>query len=270
MKARTLACILGIALTLAAGAAPAGEQEIDANTLAIQPSDLTYPNEPPQYIQGDPNRTPVNGVAKKWYRNQVGERLEYEATIKDGYARSMTNYHDEPDRIVAREQTLVMEDGNEKGRRTEKTYHRGNGKLKSEESYTITKGASGAAKDGLFREYHENGNLMREETYVNGKKNGLAKTHLKDGTLSEETTYQDGKRNGPSREYHKNGVLKKEVGYLDDKEHGVRTDYRDNGSLQQTQEFKNGRADGPKISYARDGETVTETKMFKDGRPVNQ
>ena len=257
-------------LAPASSAATAAPAEIDI-VADLSPSVGTICEEYVLYHRKvDPSKAPYTGTAKKWFRNKPGERLEIELALKDGIAVSKIAYHDEPDLVKAIEETL---DGNYC---LAKTYHRNGGKIKSEGRYAaqpeVRKGRGPSyKKDGVFKEYHENGMLFREEGFVGGKREGALNTYdRKTGKLIEEVVISNGRKNGWLKEYYADGTLKKEVQYVDDREEGIRRDYTDKGVLRQTQEFKNARPDGLKTVYDKDGTTVKETQMFKEGRPVNQ
>ena len=218
------------------------------------------------FLKVDPSKAPFTGSAKQWYGNKTGGRLKLEAVFKSGIPVSLILYYDEPDPVKESEQVL---DGDYC---LVKTYHRTNGNLKSEERYVIASKGSGRSsyrKDGIFKEYHGNGTLAKEEGFVGGKREGINRSYdRKTGKLIEEVTISNGYKNGLLKEYYADGTIKKEVSYVDGKEEGMRKDYTDKGVLSQTQEFKNARPDGAKITYEKDGTTVKETQMFKEGRPV--
>jgi Family of unknown function (DUF5758) len=68
-------------------------------------------------------------------------------------------------------------------------------------------------KEGLYREWHDNGRLELEFNCKDGELNGLYRRWYEDGTLSEETHCKDGKREGLHREYDWKGTLFLEVDY---------------------------------------------------------
>ena len=219
------------------------------------------------YLKVDPNKTPFTGTAKQWHRNKVGERLKLEAVFKDGVPVSIKTYHDAADSAKESEQFID-------GDYCFVNIYYPNGKPRYEERYVADKKTNSARKnylkDGVIKEYHDNGFLAQEDTYVNGAREGLVKTYnKKDGALKEEYSMKDSQKVGPYKEYHPNGKLMKEVPYVEGREEGVRNDYRDDGTLSQSQEFKQGHPDGAKISYEKDGTTVKSKQMYKEGRPVN-
>ena len=71
--------------------------------------------------------------------------------------------------------------------------------------------------NGKVKEYNDDGNLIFEGEYLNGKRNGKGKQYNDDGNLIFEGKYLNGKRNGNVKEYYNNGKLKFEGEYINDK-----------------------------------------------------
>jgi len=268
MKIKTLVIIAMVCgMVIAAGTAFAAEGEFDANIMQATIGDLG--NVGSQWTTsaspGKP-REPVSGVAVKYHgNNKERNRLEYKVTFKNGYPISGVWYHDEPTLVIDREENYAN------GVRTVKSYHRNGGKLKSEERYLVSgegNQATARVKDGLFKEYHQDGVLAGEVTYVKNVKEGVEKVYNKKGTLVDEIPYKAGQIHGLRKEYHDNGQLRKEEPYVDGYVEGMRKDYSDKGVLRMTKEFKKGHPDGEEVRYDNKGQ-VTEKKMFKEGRPVN-
>jgi antitoxin component YwqK of YwqJK toxin-antitoxin module len=49
-------------------------------------------------------------------------------------------------------------------------------------------------KEGVYKEYYEDGELLSEVNYINGKKNGIYNSYYDNGQLSSEINYIDGKK----------------------------------------------------------------------------
>ena len=62
-------------------------------------------------------------------------------------------------------------------------------------------------RNGIGKEYYDNGNLKFEGEYINEKKNGKGKYYYKNGKLSIEGEYKDGKLNGKVKKYDINGKI---------------------------------------------------------------
>jgi hypothetical protein len=89
------------------------------------------------------------------------------------------------------------------------------------------------AIDGIFKEYHESGNLKSELIYKKGNPNGLAKEYF-NGILN----YHDGK--GKYITEH----IRYEYNYIDGKIEGIRKQYGPHGKLLWLSTYKNGKLDG--------------------------
>ena len=100
-------------------------------------------------------------------------------------------------------------------------------KTKLKEEYFINAGK----KEGIYKEYYENGQLCVEVNYINGTMNGIYKLYYENGQLWEEMNYIDGKINGIFKSYYSNGQLMEEVNYIDDKRNGIYKSYHYDGQL---------------------------------------
>ena len=80
-------------------------------------------------------------------------------------------------------------------------------------------------KEGLWKYYHDNGQLKREGNYKDGKEDGLWKYYLfNNGHLTSEGYYKDGYENGVWKKYSLNGEIQWERTY---KKGEVIYDYED-------------------------------------------
>ncbi len=71
--------------------------------------------------------------------------------------------------------------------------------------------AEESIKDGVHKEYYENGNLKKEVTYKNGKKDGVSKGYYENGELFAQHILKDGKEEGLSISYFQDGSLRMEL-----------------------------------------------------------
>ena len=99
-------------------------------------------------------------------------------------------------------------------------------------------------ENGKGKEYYENGNLIYEGGYSNGKRNGKGKEYDKDDKLIFEGEYLKGKRNRKGKEYDKDGKLKFEGEFLNGKRNGKGKDYNFGGDLIFEGEYLNGKVKG--------------------------
>ena len=70
-------------------------------------------------------------------------------------------------------------------------------------------------KDGVWKYWHENGQLGYEVFYKDGKKDGVQKAWHDNGQLEYEYCYKDGKRDGVGKWLDENGQLGYEDCYKD-------------------------------------------------------
>ena len=129
-------------------------------------------------------------------------------------------YH--PDGSIFEESTYI--NGQVHGIRS--LFYEGNKKIQTAETYID------GIMDGLFEEYHINGQVAFTGLYVNDAMDGVWKKYSESGQLIEEVSFKDSEENGPFKEYHSNGQLAAEGGYLNgDNEHGPLKIYNERGEL---------------------------------------
>jgi len=75
-------------------------------------------------------------------------------------------------------------------------------------------------KQGIWREYYENGKLKSESNFVKGKKEGLCKEWWKTGNLWTEGMYKNDKANGLMKWHNQEGILVAEGNMTDNKRDG--------------------------------------------------
>ena len=117
-------------------------------------------------------------------------------------------------------------------------------------------------KDGLVKEYHNNGELKFEGEYLNGKRNGKGKEYdYYGGSLIFEGEYLNGERNGKGKSYDYNNEINYEGEYLNGEKHGKGISYWE-GKLLFKGEYRTGKKwDGQ--GYDRNNNIVFELKQGK-------
>lgn len=68
-------------------------------------------------------------------------------------------------------------------------------------------------KQGLYKEYFDDGNLVRECTYINDKLEGSEKLYYRNGQLQFDRTFKNGEKEGQEKYYDENGQLRLEHTY---------------------------------------------------------
>ncbi len=141
-------------------------------------------------------------------------------------------------------------------------------------------------KQGEWTNWHENGKVMKVETYLNGQLNGKITQYRDDKTLERETEYKankregtwnyydetgknllkrevyaDGKPNGTWIENYPNGKPKSKTSYLNGELDGTQEEYYDNGKRSIVRNFKNGVLHGKYYEWAKTGSLLKETEF---------
>ena len=110
-------------------------------------------------------------------------------------------------------------------------------------------------------EYWDNGQVLSQIHYLDGKRDGSCRYWYKNGTLMNEGFYKKGKMTGIWMSYHENGKLESHGTYkytesgVYSRKDGVWKYYYDNGQLQSESIIKDG---------------VEDLKFYdRDGKPLN-
>ena len=122
------------------------------------------------------------------------------------------------------------------------------------------------AKDGVWKDYDENGTLISEDSYVDGKMEGASKNYHDNGKIYEEYVYRRNKINA-YKYYDINGVLVKE--FLKQKKEFNFEIYNKNGTLRKSGKLIDEYFDGNVITYDYLG-VKTETKEYKNEKLINK
>jgi antitoxin component YwqK of YwqJK toxin-antitoxin module len=128
--------------------------------------------------------------------------------------------------------------------------------------------------------YYENGQILLEEYYKDGKEDGYKEyTYYENGQISLEEYYKDGEKNGKFIFYDENNWIKWVGYYKDGKEDGEWIYYDENEKIIRKGNYKNGEKNGIWTSYFSgicffcmelgvDGQWYRERK-YKDGKLLN-
>jgi antitoxin component YwqK of YwqJK toxin-antitoxin module len=139
-------------------------------------------------------------------------------------------------------------------------------------------------REGLLKEFYENGKTQLEEQYSNGHLSGLSKMYNEDGSLWQEFLYKkkklieyrafkpdgtricDNKINGKNFKlalYHPNGVKRREGEVSDGELTGVWKDYNTYGVLVSEANYVEGNYDGKYLNYHGNGKVQKERYFIK-------
>jgi antitoxin component YwqK of YwqJK toxin-antitoxin module len=116
----------------------------------------------------------------------------------------------------------------------------------------------------IKEEYLENGNLVCEKHYKNGRLDGLGKIWRSDGTLSHEITLKNGKKHGPERYYDTKGILYLEINYKNTRKHGPLKRWWRENKLDFCDEYKEGKRDGICRTWHGNGNIKFEKEYKND------
>jgi antitoxin component YwqK of YwqJK toxin-antitoxin module len=122
-------------------------------------------------------------------------------------------------------------------------------------------------KNGVIKEYHWDGILKSELSYVDGELNGVSKQFYEDGKLKSTMSYENGLKSGLETTYSKNnndviGLIKYENG----EKEGLAKAFYGNNKLKQTTTYKNGNAHGKSQVYYKNGKIAKETGYLNGQR----
>ncbi len=120
-------------------------------------------------------------------------------------------------------------------------------------------------KEGIWKQYWNNGKVKSEITYKGNLQMGYAKIYYKNGTVSEEGIWLNGKWEGNYKYYYENGQVSHDWNFVGGKREGVQKYYFENGQINYDGEWKNGAENGVLKEYNEEGQLVAE-KAFNDGK----
>lgn len=115
-------------------------------------------------------------------------------------------------------------------------------------------------KQGVWREFHNSGNLKNEVVYKNGKKQGVEISWYASGCLKQETFFNKGIIDGPITFYNKQ--CKKELieNYRNGVKEGIEISYYNNGHIRAEGNYKKGNLDGVYKVYTKAGKFSFESR----------
>ena len=97
-------------------------------------------------------------------------------------------------------------------------------------------GCAAPIKDGIYKDYYENGNLKSVRSYDNGALNGIAREYYDVGTLQHAINYKNDQIDGLYNTYYPTGALWIQETY----DHGVlvgRKEYDEEGKVIQEEGY---------------------------------
>ncbi len=130
------------------------------------------------------------------------------------------------------------------------------------ERFQIIKEKSGEVKHGLYERFDDQGRLVEQSNYVNGKLEGIRKL-FENGVLESEETRVADQFHGPYKAYHPNGQLRMEANYIHDVITGDVKVYYPSGKLKEIVRFADNVEDGPFVEYYENGNKKAEGQYIQ-------
>jgi len=209
-----------------------------------------------------------NGYWKTFYENwQTHTEQYYRHGKRDGFYKeydangnllTIKKYVNDVEQVLASEMKPL---------KMQHEYY-SNGKVKREVSYRDGK------KEGVWREFDENGNVKCSQTYkkgklvdegvvdIDGKRHGEYKQFYEDSTLKVEGAYVDGLKSGTWRYYFKNGNTEQIGEYVKDKPDGTWTWYYQDGKKLREENYYKGVFEGKYEEFDEEGNTLVSGSYF--------
>ena len=209
----------------------------------------------------------------KWFYDDGKLQMEgnYTHGLKNGYFKE----YDRDGNLIS----VVKYVNGEKEEKTEeltkldiKTDYWPNGKPKIVATY------KNGVPEGVRREYNKKGEV--EKSYIfkngriiaegilkdNGKKEGLWKEYYDDGSLKSEGNYKNDWKTGKWKYYYPNGQLEETGEYINGKPEGEWTWYFPSGKLLRKMNYYQGLPDGEITEYDEDGNVVLKGEYIEGKR----
>lgn len=115
--------------------------------------------------------------------------------------------------------------------------------------------------------YYPNGKLSSKVEFNEvGLPHGLAHEFTENGILISEKRYEDGRLQGISKLYYSSGKIMTEWGNKYDKREGIAIGYYENGNIKDKGYYKSDKLDGVVLKYRKDG-TLKSKMNFKENLP---
>ncbi len=206
------------------------------------------------YGQDTINQTDANGKKQGFWKKTAadGKKL-YEGHFKNG--KPCGEFHYYYDDGVTKAVSQFSADG----RTTMTRAFFPNGKPMAEGRFVDEK------REGLWKFYSEqDGALISEENYRNGKKEGVAKNFFPGQGVAELSNFRDGIHEGTWEQYYADGKVKFRCTYKNDMKEGPVTGYSASGKVLMNGTYKNGSPDGLWTYFDEKGK-VTKKETYERG-----
>ena len=209
-----------------------------------------------------------HGYWKEFYDNfELKSEIYYKHGLRDGYYK----LYDEKGNLkkIAKYVNDVEQitDSETKPLQMQHEYYP-NGRIKREASFR------GGKREGTWREFDENGNVISSQIYQNGRlvQSGIMDTDgtrrgewvelYPDSTLRAQGLFINGKRSGEWKFFFPGEVLEQVGSYKDGKFDGTWFWYFPDGKIQKQEDFFDGMPEGKYVEYDEKGKVIAEGSYF--------
>ena len=189
---------------------------------------------------------------------------------KDGKSYSMPKYKvqkivDENGKVVYEKQDLIVTIAPDET--NEYIFKRngvevGRGRWLDSGKFEVTEGD---IPDGVYKLFHDSGELKRTFSISDGSLNGICKVFYRSGKTEREGFYKNGKEDGKSKLYYPEGELKGFSFYRNGEKDGQTKLFYKSGKIKASLRFKAGVPDGEQIMYYENGKPSSKV-VYDDGQ----
>lgn len=128
---------------------------------------------------------------------------------------------------------------------------------------------TGGRKNGLFRQYYDNGKIQEETWYRDDLKHGLSRWNNKTGQRIAEYNYEDGNFSGIQKTYYENDTLQSVMNYMNNVLTGESKEYYRNGRIKLSGVYREGLKEGNWTEFNELG-NVQRVIKYKAGNEVKK
>ena len=122
------------------------------------------------------------------------------------------------------------------------------------------------AREGLHTRYRSDGTLQRKQTFESEVLNGLWADYHENGQLNSEGSYERGLKSGTWVQYRADGSLASRIGYLASFRNGLDERFDEQGQITSKEIYRQGVRDGLKESFSAG--VLSSSTVYEDGAEI--
>ncbi|MEM1262880.1 MAG: toxin-antitoxin system YwqK family antitoxin [Pseudomonadota bacterium] len=123
----------------------------------------------------------------------------------------------------------------------------------------------GAVFTGAAERYGANGQRVRLEQFVHGRREGALRLWFMDGAIAYDATYRDGRREGLATSWWRNGQLRSRTMFVDDQPDGFAWSWYRTGERYKRYQYAAGQPVGLQQAWRRNGKLFSNFE-YRNGR----